>query len=81
MPRVLSWALNDVFELSWWYSAESSFRISATGESATVEVLKSLILSQLLSPLFPLNIYIYIYIYIFNSELKKKKKEAKIASF
>ena len=76
---MLSWALNDVFELSWWYLAELSFGISASRESATVEVLKSPIPSRSLSLLFPLNVF-----YFYFSEIKKKKKkeeEAKTASF
>ena len=55
---MLSLALNDVSELSWWYPAELSFKISTNRESVTVEVLKSPIPSQS----FPLNVYIYIYI-------------------
>ena len=79
MLRVLSWALNDVSEFSWWYLAELSFRISASCESATVEVLKSSIPSRSLSLLFPLNVF-----YFYFSEIKKEKKkkeEAKTASF
>ena len=69
MLRVLSWALNDVFELSWWYLAELSFGISASRESATVEELKSPIPSRSLSLLFPLNVFNFYF-----SEIKKKKK-------
>ena len=67
---MLSWALNDVFELSWWYLAELSFGISASRESATVEVLKSPIPSRSLSLLFPLNVF-----YFYFSEIKKKKEK------
>ena len=79
---MLSWALNDVFELSWWYLAKLSFGISASRKSATVEELKSPIPSRSLSLLFPLNVFfIFIFIFIFPKLKKKKKEEAKMASF
>ena len=61
MSRVLSWALNNVFELSWWYPAKLSFGISASCESATVEVLKSLIHSWS----FPLNVFFFFFFFFF----------------
>ena len=73
---MLSWALKDVSELSWWYLVELSFGISASRESATVEVLKSSIPSWSLSLLFPLNVF-YFYFYFYFFEIKKKKKMEK----
>ena len=74
---MLSWALNGVSKLSWWYPAESSFGINASRESATMEVLKSPVPSMSLSPSFPLNFFFFFTDFSYFLLISKKKKEKK----
>ena len=75
---MLSWALNDVFKLNWLYPAKSSFGIRSSRESATMEVLKSLIPSRSLSPSFPLIFFILIFFnFLLILKLFKKRKRKK----